>query len=142
MRSVTNVTILLSAFGFLFFFSQKRFEFWHSRLRGSLRLCLATVEGRGRKRNENTFLMFGNREKRNSEEMERRMYAFTFMPTHEFERGKSDGQKCNFGYMKGQMSGPHYFLSKMRGDVWNRSLTKVNSIVIGVSYYQNWQIAK
>ena len=47
------------------FFSQKSFEFWHSRLRGSLRLCLATVEGRGRERNENTFLMFGNREKRN-----------------------------------------------------------------------------
>ena len=44
--------------------------------------------------------------------------------------------------MKGQMSGPHYFLSKMRGDVWNRSLTKVNSIVIGVSYYQNSQNAK
>ena len=31
------------------------------------------------------------------------MCAFTFMPRHEFERGgDSDGQKCNFGYMKGQ----------------------------------------
>ena len=87
MRSVTNVTILLSAFGFLFFFHRKGLNFGIPRLRGSLRLCLATVEGRGRKRNENAFLMFGNREKRNCEEMERRMYAFTFMPTHEFERG-------------------------------------------------------
>ena len=79
---------------------------------------MATVEGRGRKRNENTFLMFGNREKRNREEMERTMYAFTFMPTHEFERGsESDGQKCNFK----SSSELHYFLSKMRGDVWNRS---------------------
>lgn len=84
MRSVTNVTILLSAFGFLFF-PQKSFEFWLSRLRG-LRLCLATVKGR--KRNENTSLMFGNREKTNRKEMERRMYAFTFMPTNEFERGE------------------------------------------------------
>lgn len=46
---------------------------------------MATVKGR--KRNENTFLMFGNREKKNRKEMERRMYAFTFMPTNEFERG-------------------------------------------------------
>ena len=55
------------------------------------------------------------------------MCAFTFMPRHEFERGgDSDGQKCNFGYMKGQMSGPPHFLSKMRGDIfyiWNRCLT-------------------
>ena len=71
--------------------------------------------------------MFGNREKRNREEMERTMYAFTFMPTHEFERGsQSDGQKCNFK----SSSELHYFLSKMRVGmlyVWNRSLTSTTS---------------
>ena len=78
--------------------------------------------------------------------MERRMCAFTFMPTHEFEKGvKVMAKNVILGTWKVKWVDLLIFFPKWEGIYCMYGIgvsQQVICIMIGVNYYQNWWIAK